>query len=323
VKPVQDTRHLNSFPVMSQINEQKPSKTFLFLANFVCGGSAACVAEFVSLPLDTTKVRMQLQGRDLQHVKKYKNMFHGIGVIAKEEGPQALWKGLVPGLLRQMVFASLRIGLYQPVREFYHKGPGEAPLYKKILAGLTTGTIGISIANPTDLVKIRLQAEGRLPPGVPKRYNGTVDAFTKIYRLEGLTGFWKGVGPNIVRNSLINAAELATYDQAKQSFLKNNLLQDGLACHFASAITAGFVATLVGSPADVLKTRIMNQKIGADGVPSEYKNAFDAIVKISKAEGLGGWYKGFWPNFSRIGSWNIVMFLCYEKFRNMAGLGKF
>jgi len=300
----------------------KPSPTFLFFGNFFCGGTAACVAEIASLPLDTTKVRMQLQGRD-GAIKKYRNMFHAIGVIAKEEGPQALWKGLVPGLLRQMVFASLRIGLYQPVREFYHKGPGEAPLYKKILAGLTTGTIGISIANPTDLVKIRLQAEGKLPAGVPRRYTGTADAFSKIFKSEGLLGFWKGVGPNIIRNSIINAAELATYDQAKQTILKSGLLKDGLACHFASGLTAGFMATLFGSPADVLKTRIMNQKIGADGVPTEYKNAFHAIAKISKTEGFGGWYKGFWPNFARIGSWNIIMFLTYEKLRTTIGLGKF
>jgi len=194
---------------------------------------------------------------------------------------------------------------------------------KKILAGLTTGTIGISVANPTDLVKIRLQAEGKLAPGVPRRYNGTADAFIKIFKSEGVTGFWKGVGPNIARNSIINAAELATYDQAKESILHSHILEDGLACHFASALTAGFVATCVGSPADVLKTRIMNQKIGPDGVPTEYRNAFHAIAKISKTEGFSGWYKGFWPNFSRIGSWNIVMFLSLEKIRNLAGLGKF
>jgi len=250
-------------------------------------------------------------------------MFHAIGVIAKEEGPQALWKGLGPGLLRQMVFASLRIGLYQPVRDLFHQGPGDPPLYKKILAGLATGTIGISVANPTDLVKIRLQAEGKLAPGVPRRYTGTFNAFATIFRQEGVLGFWKGVGPNIVRNSIINAAELATYDQTKQTILKYELLTDGYACHFASGLTAGFMATLVGSPADVLKTRIMNQKIGADGVPSEYKNAFDAIAKISKAEGFLGWYKGFWPNFARIGSWNIVMFLTYEKLRAAIQLGKF
>jgi solute carrier family 25 uncoupling protein 8/9 len=28
---------------------------------------------------------------------------------------------------------------------------------------MTTGAIGISVANPTDVVKVRMQAQGRLP----------------------------------------------------------------------------------------------------------------------------------------------------------------
>jgi len=234
--------------------------------------------------------------------------------VVKEEGVSALWKGLVPGLLRQCVFATLRIGLYEHVRNFYHRSGGDPPLYKKIAAGLTTGCIGISIASPTDLVKVRLQAEGRLPPGQPRRYNGTIDAFTKILKNEGVVGFWKGVGPNIVRNSIINAAELATYDQAKQTAVKRFHMKDDLATHLLCGLTAGFVATCCGSPADVIKTRIMNQKVAADGT-KEYRNGFHALSKIVKLEGPLALWKGFWPNFSRIGSWNIVMFLTFEQLK--------
>jgi hypothetical protein len=35
------------------------------------------------------------------------------------------------------------------------------------------------------------------------RYDGTLDAFSKILKNEGVAGFWKGVGPNIVRNSIM------------------------------------------------------------------------------------------------------------------------
>ena len=52
-----------------------------------------------------------------------------------------------------MVFASIRIGLYEPVRNLYcgKDFVGFPPLYKKILAGLTTGALGILVANPTDV----------------------------------------------------------------------------------------------------------------------------------------------------------------------------
>lgn len=55
-----------------------------------------------------------------------------------------------------MVFASIRLGSYEPIRNFYSGGNPESSLGVKILAGLTTGTIGMIVANPTDLVKIRL-----------------------------------------------------------------------------------------------------------------------------------------------------------------------
>lgn len=33
---------------------------------------------------------------------------------------------------------------------------------------------------------------------------------------EGLAALWTGLGPNIARNAIINAAELASYDQVKE-----------------------------------------------------------------------------------------------------------
>ena len=37
--------------------------------------------------------------------------------------------------------------------------------FTSVAAGLTTGALAISVANPTDLVKVRLQAEGKLAAG--------------------------------------------------------------------------------------------------------------------------------------------------------------
>lgn len=113
-----------------------------------------------------------------------------------------------------MVFCSLKIGLYEPVKnaitpESQLQNPN---FFYKVSAALLTGAIGISVANPTDVVKIRLQGEGRLPTGSVRRYNGTMDAYPKIIAAEGIKGLWTGVGPNIARNSIINAAELASYD---------------------------------------------------------------------------------------------------------------
>jgi solute carrier family 25 uncoupling protein 8/9 len=109
--------------------------------------------------------------------------------IVKEEGASALYKGIVAGVHRQILFAGLRVGLYLPVRDAIC-GPlkdGQNPaLYQKALAALTTGAIGITVANPTDVVKVRLQNQrkndlisGDKSSKLTVKYNGTLDCYKK------------------------------------------------------------------------------------------------------------------------------------------------
>ena len=291
------------------------------LPNMLTGGVAASIAELFTLPFDTAKVRMQIQGLEVKGgaKPKYNNTFHCISTVAKEEGPLALWKGLSPGIQRQMVFASLRIGLYDPVKKFYAGSDPEQQknpsLWKKICAGLTTGAFGITIANPTDVVKIRLQGDRILAPGQSPRYRGSFDAYQKIVASEGVAGLWTAWGPNVVRNSVINAAELAAYDQFKYLLLnKYRLMDDTIWCHFACGALAGFTAVLVGSPMDVMKTRIMNAK---KGTAQEYSSVLDCFFKTLRNEGPLAFYSGFTLNCLRIVSWNIVMFVMLERVRNI------
>ena len=173
-----------------------------------------CVSEFFTLPLDTAKVRLQIQQKTTGPAK-YNGFLGTMKTIAGEEGVAALWNGLMPGFQRQTVYAGLRIGLYVPVRNFYAGDlkPGETPgLLTKILAGMTSGALAITVANPTDVVKIRLQAQSRSSDPTQKKYNGAIDCYRKIIAADGVAGLWVGVFPNILRNSVINAAEIAAYD---------------------------------------------------------------------------------------------------------------
>lgn len=182
---------------------------------------------------------------------------------------------------------------------------------------------------PTDLVKVRFQSEGPLAPGQQPRYAGVVDAYRTIVRTEGLRGLWTGLGPAIARNSIINATELATYDTAKQHLLGSLGWKDGLHTHFAAAATAGLMATIVGNPVDVVKTRVMAARkvtagaaTAAAGAASaaaaaapQYTGAIDCIVKTMRHEGPMAFYQGVVPQFFRITGWNIVMFVSLEQLK--------
>jgi solute carrier family 25 uncoupling protein 8/9 len=205
--------------------------------------------------------------------------------------------------------------MYVPVRDMV-TGPlpdGVNPtLLQKIIAGIITGSVGITIANPTDLVKVKMQGQGAaLMEGKPLQYTSSFDCYRQIVAEGGVSKLWTGLGPNVVRNSIVNAAELASYDQYKQMVIERGIFVDGVLCHIFCACSAGITACVFGSPVDVLKTRVMNAPKGM------YKNPVDCFIKTAKNEGPTAFYKGFVPNCVRLASWNVAMFLTLEQLKKI------
>lgn len=281
--------------------------------SFACSAVATCWAEFLTIPLDTAKVRLQVQTTAAGATPKYAGLVGTMATVAKEEGVGALWKGIEPGLHRQCLFGGLRIGLYDPVKQMIvgKDHVGDVPLLQKIAAGLLTGGVAITIACPTDLVKVRMQGEGKLPPGAPRKYPNAFAAYGIIAREEGIAGLWTGLGPNVMRNAVINATELASYDQIKQMILAAGV-EDGVGVHLGAGLGAGFAAVCVGSPVDVVKSRVMADKTGL------YNGTVDCFVKTFANDGPLAFYSGFWLNFARLGAWNVAMFLTLEQVKAYA-----
>lgn len=62
----------------------------------------------------------------------------------------------------------------------------------------------------------------------------------------------------MARNAVVNVAEIVCYDIIKDAILSYRLMTDNIPCHFVSAVAAGFCTTVIASPVDVVKTRVMN-----------------------------------------------------------------
>jgi len=154
-------------------------------------GSAACFADVITFPLDVVKVRQQVQSQihskivDGRVQVRRSGILRTLSAIARKEGFQALYGGLSPGLQRQMTMSAIRIGYYEKVRNGYmnllgvEPGLGWSMLGVRVLAGVTTGSLAILVAQPMDVVKIRMQAAGS---GI-NQYNGVFDAYYKIAKV--------------------------------------------------------------------------------------------------------------------------------------------
>ncbi|KAI0233431.1 Mitochondrial uncoupling protein 4 [Lamellibrachia satsuma] len=143
-----------------------------------------------------------------------------------------------------------------------------------MLSGLTAGGVAQFIASPTDLVKIHMQMEGRLRlEGHPPRVKNTWHAFSRIFQEGGVRGLWKGWTVNVQRAALVNLGELTTYDTVKHQILKYTKLEDTPLTHALSSVCSGLVAATVGTPADVIKTRFMNQAVkdGKESSPQPWR----------------------------------------------------
>ncbi|GJX98825.1 mitochondrial dicarboxylate carrier [Tanacetum coccineum] len=308
---------------------------------FVEGGVASIVAGCSTHPLDLIKVRMQLQGESLPVHAPHAPAFAysggasihaplhapskvvrsgpvSVGVkIFQTEGVGALFSGISATVLRQTLYSTTRMGLYEIFREKWtDRTTGEFSLARKISAGLLAGGIGAAVGNPADVAMVRMQADGRLPMAERRNYKGVGDAIKSMVKSEGVTSLWRGSSLTVNRAMIVTASQLASYDQIKETIIKNDLMSDGLGTHVSASFAAGFVASVASNPVDVIKTRVMNMKV-TEGVEPPYKGAIDCAVKTVRAEGPMALYKGFIPTISRQGPFTVVLFVTLEQVRKL------
>ncbi|KAG6553285.1 hypothetical protein Mapa_005019 [Marchantia paleacea] len=306
-----------------------PSMEQNFGLRLVLTSASAVAAESVTFPIDMTKTRLQLQG-EMGRTHGAKKGAVGMALlIARDEGIAGLYRGLSPALLRHIFYTSIRIVSYEQIRNHLHTGDDKhnVSVTKKAFIGGASGIIGQLIASPADLVKVRMQSDGRsIKMGQAPRYTGLADAFTKIVKTEGVGGLWRGVGPNVQRAFLVNMGELACYDASKQLVIDKGLFGDNIWAHTCASVMSGLSATILSCPADVVKTRMMNQARhdpASAATSVYYRNSLDCLVKTIKVEGVGALWKGFFPTWTRLGPWQFVFWVSYEQLRSLTGLSSF
>mgnify|MGYP003385917982 CR=1 FL=1 len=289
---------------------------------FLFGGLSAQVAACFTNPIDVIKIRLQLQGEQAivtagAGSTKASGLLGMFVKVIREEGPLSLWKGIVPSLLREITYSSFRLGAYEPIRNMFlnkHEiDSGHSPLWKKFVAGATTGAVGSGLANPIDLIKVRQQAS------ISSDKPCTFRMFGDIWRQEGLRGMCRGIVPTMQRGGLLTATQLGTYDHIKHYILDLGVLSEGTLLHFTSGCIAGLAVALVTSPVDTIRTRLMNQPV-VDGKGQLYAGSIDCLMKTARVEGPLAIYKGFTAQWLRVGPHTTISLVCFEFLRRISGL---
>ena len=229
--------------------------------------------------------------------------------VLQNDSILGLYRGLSASLLRQITYSTTRFGVYEELKQDFTTQSSSPSFPTLIAMASTSGFVGGIVGNPADVLNVRMQHDAALPVEQRRNYKNAIDGLIRMTREEGWKSLFRGVWPNSMRAVLMTASQLASYDGFKRMLIEHTPLTDNLTTHFSASFLAGFVATTVCSPVDVIKTRIMSSH--------ESKGLAKLLADVYRVEGVGWMFRGWVPSFIRLGPHTIATFLFLEQHKKL------
>ncbi|KAM5322573.1 solute carrier family 25 member 34 isoform 2-T2 [Glossophaga mutica] len=291
--------------------------------DLVLGASACCLACIFTNPLEVVKTRLQLQG-ELQapgtYHRPYRGLVASVAAVARADGLCGLQKGLAASLLYQSLMNSVRFYCYSlACQAGLTQQPGGT-----VVAGAVAGALGAFVGSPAYLVKTQLQAQtvAGMAVGHQHHHQSVLSALETIWRQQGLTGLWRGVGGAVPRVMVGSAAQLATFTSAKAWVHERQWLpEDSWLVALVGGMISSVAVVAAMTPFDVVSTRLYNQPVDGAGRGQLYRGLPDCLVKIWRQEGPLALYKGLGPAYLRLGPHTILSMFLWDGLRTLARRG--
>jgi solute carrier family 25 phosphate transporter 23/24/25/41 len=173
----------------------------------IAGAMSGATLSTLTYPLDITQTRLTTT------TGRFTGIWDCLSKTARLEGPLALYKGYLPSLLGVTPYVGLQFLTYEKLTKMWASRDGKISLTASLWAGAIAGSVGQTISYPLDTMRRRLQVQGALGQVV---YTGLWDCTKKIFRQEGMGGFYRGVWLNALRAAPSQAVQFAAYGVLKQ-----------------------------------------------------------------------------------------------------------
>ena len=184
--------------------------------------------------------------------------------VFAEGGVKGFYKGLDSAIIRQVVYGTLRLGIYFNLTEKWKRESGQnTTTRQKFAASIIAGGFGSFCGNPADLALVRLQADSSLPVAERRNYKGALDAFSRIIAEEGVPSLWKGAVPTMTRAISLNCAQLVSYETVKESLTASLKGSSALTIQIYASLVSSVFTAFFSLPFDNVKTKMQKQKANA------------------------------------------------------------
>jgi solute carrier family 25 (mitochondrial thiamine pyrophosphate transporter), member 19 len=196
---------------------------------FVAGAAAGSVALLVTYPLDVCRTNMVAHGILAKHLvfsslydpqtlpskvvvtkaEPAQTLTSCVRTLYQSRGLAGFYAGVRPAFVQIIPYMGINFALYEALSSSSHDTSVGLAAY----AGSVSGAVSKMIVYPLDTVKRRLQAQAFRNDSVRiiQRYDGMVDCFVRVARQEGITGFYRGIVPSVLKTGLATSMSFAIF----------------------------------------------------------------------------------------------------------------
>ncbi|KAI0550999.1 mitochondrial carrier domain-containing protein [Xylaria curta] len=179
---------------------------------YAAGAFAGVANSVISGPIEHVRIRLQTQPHGAARL--YAGPLDCVRKLSANGGVlHGLYRGEAVTILRE----AQAYGLWFMAFEWMMNADAarnniarnEVPAYKVALYGGLAGEALWLGSYPLDVVKSKMQTDGF---GPNMRYKSMRDCFAQTWRAEGMRGFWKGIGPTLLRAMPVSAGTFAVVE---------------------------------------------------------------------------------------------------------------
>lgn len=272
--------------------------------------------------MEVVKTHLQASKGGSEVALSAKGPFSVARNIARAEGPRGFFRGLIPTLIGILPARATYFWAYATSKSYLSARFGESPVVH-MLSAAAAGVSSNTLTNPIWLIKSRVQLQVGAAAGNPLVYRGYRDAMVRIFREEGVAGYFKGLTASYW-GVTEGALHFVVYERIKARLVAENrrkaqadFLRTGDPERLTSVqyLTAAAVSKLIASmatyPHEVVRLRMREQPKFVGALP-KYRGMIQALRVIAKEEGTRGLYAGMGTHLARVVPNAALMFFTYE-----------
>jgi len=168
------------------------------------------------------------------------------------------------------------------------------PLAVKWINGSLAGMGASTIVQPLDLVKNRMQVS------VEGKYSSSASVLFQVASKEGIFKLYDGLTAAYLRQLTYGGARLSMYHTLYEKFSSDNgKTPPSFGVKLSIGLASGAVGAFVGTPSEVALIRMTSDGNAPPSQRRNYRNVFDALVRIFREEGVTALWRGAVPTIQR------------------------